>query len=243
MKVIICDTYQEMSCVAADLVAALVQARPDCVLGLATGSTPVGMYRELVRRYEAGELDFSRVRSVNLDEYYPISPENPQSYRYFMNENLFDHINIPKEQTAVPNGAATDPQKECLAYEEKIAKLGRVDLQVLGIGQNGHIGFNEPGETLEPKTHWTALTDSTMQANARFFSADEIMPNAALTMGMGTILRAKKIIIMANGEAKADAVATLLSGKLTTACPASFLNLHEDVVVICDHAAMSKAKI
>ena len=242
MKVIVCESYQEMSRCAADLVAEVVKARPDCVLGLATGSTPVGMYQELIRRYQSGELDFSKARSVNLDEYYPISPDNVQSYRYFMNTNLFDHINIDPAQTAVPDGSAADPEAECLAYEKKIEALGQVDIQVLGIGQNGHIGFNEPGEALYPNTHLTALTESTIKANARFFSADEVIPTSALTMGIGTILRAKKIIILANGEAKADAIATLLSGMLTTACPASFLNLHADVVVICDHAAMSKVQ-
>ncbi|MBQ7338858.1 MAG: glucosamine-6-phosphate deaminase [Clostridia bacterium] len=242
MKVIVCETYEEMSRCAADVVADVMKARHDCVLGLATGSTPVGMYDELVRRYEAGELDFSAVRSVNLDEYYPISPDNAQSYRYFMNTNLFDRVNIDKAQTAVPDGSAPDPEAECRAYEEKIAALGQVDIQVLGIGQNGHIGFNEPAEALHPLTHLTALTESTIKANARFFSEDEVIPTSALTMGMGTILRAKKILILANGEAKADAIATLLSGMLTTSCPASFLNLHDDVVVICDRAAMSKVQ-
>jgi len=242
MKVIVCESYAEMSRCAADLMAEVITSRPDCVLGLATGSTPVGMYDELVARYEKGELDFSRVRSVNLDEYYPISPDNAQSYRYFMNKNLFDRVNIDKANTAVPDGSAADPDAECLAYEQKIAALGQVDIQVLGIGQNGHIGFNEPAEALDPLTHRTDLTESTIKANARFFSEGEVMPTAALTMGIGTILRAKKIIILANGEAKADAIATLLSGKLTTACPASFLNLHDDVVVICDRAAMSRVQ-
>ena len=242
MKVIVCETYAEMSRYAADIMSEIITARPDCVLGLATGSTPVGMYDELVARYEKGELDFSRVRSVNLDEYYPISPDNAQSYRYFMNKNLFDRVNIDKANTAVPDGSASDPDAECAAYEKKIAALGQVDIQVLGIGQNGHIGFNEPAEALDPLTHRTDLTESTIKANARFFSEGEVMPTAALTMGIGTILRAKKIIILANGEAKADAIATLLSGKLTTACPASFLNLHDDVVVICDHAAMSRVQ-
>ncbi len=243
MKLIVCENYEEMSRTAADIVADVMKARKDCVLGLATGSTPVGMYNELVRRYEAGELDFSAVRSVNLDEYYPISPENAQSYRYFMNTNLFDRVNIDKAQTHVPSGAAADPEAECRAYEEKIAALGQVDIQVLGIGQNGHIGFNEPDEALYPLTHLTGLTESTLQANARFFGEDEVMPTSALTMGMGTILRAKKILILANGEAKADAIKTLLSGMVTTACPASFLNLHDDVVVICDRAAVSKANV
>jgi glucosamine-6-phosphate deaminase len=240
MKLIICENYEEISVRAAQIVADVMKARPDCVLGLATGSTPVGMYHELVRRYEAGELDFSAVRSVNLDEYYPISPENAQSYRYFMNKNLFDRVNIDKANTDVPNGAAADPDAECADYEKRIAALGQVDIQVLGIGQNGHIGFNEPAQALYPLTHLTGLTESTLKANARFFTEDEVMPTAALTMGMGTILRARKIIILANGEAKADAIRTLLSGMVTTDCPASFLNLHDDVTVICDKAALSK---
>lgn len=243
MKLIVCENYEEMSRCAADVVADVMKAKRDCVLGLATGSTPVGMYKELARRYAEGELDFSTVRSVNLDEYYPIAPDNAQSYRYFMNTNFFDHINIDKAQTHVPNGAAADPEEECRAYEEVIASMGQVDIQVLGIGQNGHIGFNEPDEALYPLTHLTGLTESTLKANARFFSEDEVMPTSALTMGMGTILRAKKILILANGEAKADAVKTLLDGMVTTACPASFLNLHDDVVVICDRAAVSKAGV
>ena len=240
MKLIVCENYEEISVRAAQIVADVMKARPDCVLGLATGSTPVGMYDELVRRYEAGELDFSAVRSVNLDEYYPISPENAQSYRYFMNKNLFDRVNIDKANTDVPNGASADPDAECADYEKRIAALGQVDIQVLGIGQNGHIGFNEPAPELHPLTHLTGLTESTLKANARFFAEDEVMPTAALTMGMGTILRARKIIILANGEAKADAIRTLLSGMVTTDCPASFLNLHDDVTVICDKAALSK---
>jgi glucosamine-6-phosphate deaminase len=160
-----------------------------------------------------------------------------------MNNNLFDRVNIDKQQTYVPRGDATDPEEECRAYEEIVASLGQVDIQVLGIGQNGHIGFNEPDEALHPLTHLTKLTDSTLAANARFFSEDEVMPTAALTMGMGTILRAKKIMILANGASKAEAIATLMSGKVTTSCPASFLNLHDDVVVICDRAAISKANV
>lgn len=238
MKTIICKTYEEMSARAAEIVADVMKSKPDCVLGLATGSTPVGMYRELIEKNKTGEIDFSEVTTVNLDEYYPISPENDQSYRYFMNENLFDHVNIDKSKTYVPDGTAADPDEACAAYEQLVAKVGFADIQVLGIGQNGHIGFNEPAEALEVATHVTDLTENTIRANARFFASVEDVPTKALTMGIGTILSAKKIIILANGAAKADAVAKMLTGKLTTACPASMLNLHPDVTLICDEAAM-----
>ena len=238
MKLIICKNYDEMSAAAAHIVADVMKADPACVLGLATGSTPVGMYKKLIEKNQAGEIDFSAVTTVNLDEYYPISPENDQSYRYFMNENLFNHVNIDKTRTFVPDGQASDPAAACEAYEEIVAKVGPAAVQVLGIGQNGHIGFNEPAEALEVKTHVTGLTESTIKANARFFASEADVPTQALTMGIGTILGAKKIIILANGEAKRDAVRTMLAGKLTCACPASMLNLHADVTLICDEAAM-----
>ena len=240
VKVIECKDYEEMSRVAAGLVADVMRARHDAVLGLATGSTPVGMYRELARMNRAGEIDFSDVTTVNLDEYYPISPENDQSYRYFMNENLFSHVNVDLSRTFVPDGAATDPDEACRRYEEILASVGQVDIQVLGIGQNVHIGFNEPADTLCVATHVTDLTPSTIKANARFFASEAEVPTRALTMGMGTILRAKKILIMANGAAKRDAVATMLAGGLTTACPASLLNLHADVTLVCDGAALGR---
>ena len=237
MKIIVCKDYAEMSAKAADIVAAQVTLKPNCVLGLATGSTPEGMYACLVKKYKAGELDFSAVRSVNLDEYYPIAPDNDQSYRYFMNENLFNHVNIDKSRTFVPNGMAADPVAACEAYEETVASVGAAAIQVLGIGQNGHIGFNEPDSALEVRTHVTDLTESTIKANARFFASEADVPTKALTMGIGTILNAKKIIILANGAAKHEAVSKMLAGKLDTSCPASMLNLHADVTVICDEAA------
>lgn len=237
MKLIVCKNYEEMSAAAARIVADVMKQKPDCVLGLATGSTPVGMYRDLVDMNQNGEIDFSAVTTVNLDEYYPISPENDQSYRYFMNENLFDHVNIDKTRTYVPDGQAADPDAACEAYEEIISRVGAADVQVLGIGQNGHIGFNEPDDTLELKTHVTGLTESTIKANARFFASEADVPTKAMTMGIGTILNAKKIIILANGAAKHEAVAKMLEGKLTTACPATMLNLHKDVTVICDEMA------
>ncbi len=239
MKLIVCKNYDEMSAAAASVVADVMKNKPACVLGLATGSTPVGMYQKLIEMNRAGELDFSEVTTVNLDEYYPISPENDQSYRYFMNENLFNHVNIDKARTFVPDGQAADPAAACEAYEETVAKVGAADIQVLGIGQNGHIGFNEPDSALEVKTHVTSLTESTIKANARFFASEADVPTKALTMGIGTILNAKKIIILANGAAKHDAVAKMLEGKLDTSCPASMLNLHADVTVICDEAALN----
>ena len=237
MKLIVCKNYEEMSEVAANILADVMKANPACVLGLATGSTPVGMYKKLIEKNAAGEIDFSTVTTVNLDEYYPISPDNDQSYRYFMNENLFNHVNIDKTRTFVPDGMAADPVAACEAYEETVAAVGAADIQVLGIGQNGHIGFNEPAEALEVKTHVTGLTESTIKANARFFATEADVPTKALTMGIGTILGAKKIIILANGAAKHEAVSKMLAGKLDTSCPASMLNLHADVTVICDEAA------
>ena len=237
MKVIVCKDYQEMSDTAANIMADVMRERPACVLGLATGSTPVGMYKKLIEKNVAGEIDFSQVTTVNLDEYYPIAPDNDQSYRYFMNANLFDHVNIDKSRTYVPDGMAQNPVAACADYEEVLASVGAPDIQVLGIGQNGHIGFNEPADALEVLTHVTGLTQSTINANARFFASADEVPTQALTMGIGSIMRAKKIIILANGESKRLAVAKLLEGKLDTSCPATMLHLHQDVTLICDEAA------
>ena len=237
MKFVVCDTYEEMSRLAADVIADTVKAKPAAILGLATGSTPVGMYRELARRYAEGELDFSAVSSYNLDEYYPISPENDQSYRYFMNVNLFDHINIDKKNTHVPNGAAEDAEAACRAYDEAYALTGGADVQVLGIGQNGHIAFNEPEEALTVGTHVTALTEDTIKANSRFFASIDEVPTRALTMGMGSIMMAKTIILLANGKNKHAAISAMLDDKITTAVPATLLKLHPDVIVFCDKEA------
>ena len=238
MEIIVCKDYEEMSARAAEIVADVMKASAAPVLSLATGSTPVGMYKKLIEKNAAGEIDFSNVTTVNLDEYYPIAPDNDQSYRYFMNVNLFDHVNIDKSRTFVPNGMAADPDQACADYEAQLAAVGAPDIQVLGIGQNGHIGFNEPDDALIVPTHVTGLTQSTIEANARFFASIDDVPTRALTMGIGSIMRAKKIIILANGKAKAAAVAKLLEGKLDTSCPATMLNLHPDVVVVCDTAAM-----
>ena len=237
MELIVCKTYEEVSQVSAKVVAEVMKAKPNAVLGLATGSTPEGMYAELVKMNKAGEIDFSDITTVNLDEYYPISPENDQSYRYFMNKNLFDHVNIDKSRTNVPDGAAPDGEAEAKRYEAFVRSLGGADIQVLGIGRNGHIAFNEPDEELVPETHVTGLTEDTIDANARFFASAADVPTKALTMGMGTILSAKKIIIIATGAGKHAALSQLLKGTVTTKCPASFLNLHNNVVVVCDEAA------
>lgn len=237
MKILKFATYDEMSAAAADIIAKQISIKKDSVLGLATGSTPVGMYKKLVEMNKSGMIDFSNIKTVNLDEYYPISPENKQSYRYFMNENLFDHVNINKENTYVPNGEAEDADAACEEHERIIKSLGGVDIQVLGIGQNGHIGFNEPEENLSLYTHKTGLTESTIAANSRFFSEGEVMPTSALTMGIGTIFGAKKIILLINGKNKREALHQLFTDKVTTSCPATLLKLHPNVIVLCDSEA------
>ncbi|MBO5845395.1 MAG: glucosamine-6-phosphate deaminase [Clostridia bacterium] len=240
MKVIVTENYEEMSAVATKFFADVISAKPDCVLGLATGSTPVGMYNNLTAAYNEGKLDFSKVKSVNLDEYYPLAPDNDQSYRYFMNKNLFDRVNIDKANTYVPNGLAADPDAACREYEANIDALGGIDIQVLGIGRNGHIGFNEPSEDgLFCDTHLTGLTQNTIEANARFFESINDVPKAALTMGIGSVFKARRIIILASGVEKADAIKKMVSGMISTMCPASMLTLHPDVTVICDKAAYS----
>ena len=241
MKVIITKTYEEMCQKAARILAAQITLKPDSVLGLATGSTPLGIYSELVKKYQQGELDFSELCSVNLDEYVGLSPDNEQSYRYFMNHNLFDHINIPKKYTYVPNGMAEDMLDECDDYELLIQQLGGVDLQLLGIGANGHIGFNEPSDSFAAETHLVDLTDSTIEANSRFFADKDSVPKQAVTMGIGTIMQAKKILLVANGDSKAKAIYDTLFGPVTPQVPASILRFHQDVTVIVDEAAFSLA--
>lgn len=243
MKVVVCKDYAEVSAKAADIMASQVRLKPNCVLGLATGSTPIGLYNELIRKHSDGELDFSDVTSFNLDEYYPISPDNDQSYRYFMNKQLFSHINIKPENTHVPNGMCDNTDEECEAYEEAIRKSSGIDLQLLGIGQNGHIGFNEPSANLNAKTHLTALTENTIEANSRFFESKDEVPTKALTMGMGTILQAKKIIILATGASKHTVVKALLDDNINTSIPATLLKLHPDVTLLCDVEAYESLRI
>lgn len=234
MNFVVCNDYEEMSRRAADVIAEAVKADPHAILGLATGSSPVGMYRELVARYEAGELDFSGIVTYNLDEYYPISPDNEQSYRYFMNTNLFDHINIDKANTHVPDGAMEDADNACALYDQAYGATGGAAVQVLGIGHNGHIAFNEPAEALTVGTHIVRLTEDTIIANSRFFASAAEVPTRAITMGMGSIMMAKKIILVANGKGKHAAISALKDDKITTAVPATLLKLHPDVTVFCD---------
>lgn len=237
MKFIVVENYEEMSKVAAEQVLAAAKADPTLTLGLATGSTPIGMYREIIAAYERGEVDFSQAKSFNLDEYYPIDKANPQSYDYFMKDNLFDHINLPKEHIHIPNGEATDPEAEVSAYEQALEANGYTDIQVLGIGQNGHIGFNEPDDALFAATHVTPLTDNTIEANARFFEKKSDVPTKALTMGMGSILKSRAILLLASGKSKVQAIAALRDGMIDPHVPATFLKLHPNVTVICDKDA------
>ncbi len=237
MKVIVCNTYDELSMEAAKIMAATIKEKPDGVLGLATGSTPIGMYDNLIEMYKKGELDFGNIKTFNLDEYYPLSADNDQSYHYFMNKQLFSQINVKEENIHILDGLAENPEKECEDFEKLIDENGGIDIQVLGIGQNGHIGFNEPDEKLYANTHLTDLTENTIKANSRFFEKESDVPTKALTMGMGTILKSKKIIILANGKAKHKVVSELVQPMITTNNPATFLNAHADVTLICDKEA------
>ena len=232
MKIIHAKDYKDMSRKAANIISAQVILSPSCVLGLATGSTPVGAYQQLVEWYRKGDIDFSNVTSVNLDEYCGITGENPQSYRYFMNTNLFDHVNINKEKTHVPNGMAEDFDAECRRYDELIASVGGINLQLLGIGHNGHIGFNEPGRAFEKTTHRVKLGESTIRANARFFASMDEVPKEAVTMGIKSIMQAKKILLIASGEDKREIMEKVLFGPVTPDVPASILQLHPDLTVV-----------
>ena len=237
VKVLVCKDYETLSKKAAAIIAGIVNVKPDAILGLATGSSPVGTYKELIRMYNEGTLDFSQVRTYNLDEYYPLEPTNDQSYHYFMDENLFNHVNIDKNNVHVPDGNAEDMNEACTSYEAMLDEIGGVDMQLLGIGGNGHIGFNEPTDTFVGPTHIVELTESTIQANSRFFEKIEDVPTKAISMGVGSIMKAKKIILVANGAGKAKAIADTLEGPITPWVPASVLQLHHDVTIIIDEAA------
>lgn len=237
MKLIVVNNYEELSKVAAKEFSKIIKEKENAVLGLATGGSPVGMYKELIRMYEQKELNFSKITTVNLDEYIGLNPEHNQSYRYFMNNNLFNHINIDKSNTFVPNGLAEDLEAQCKEYDQKIAELGGIDIQLLGVGNNGHIAFNEPNNELSSGTHIISLTDNTIEANARFFDNIYDVPRKAITMGVGGIMKAKKIILIASGESKAEAIKGIFSGKITTANPATMLQMHRDVTIIVDEAA------
>lgn len=232
MNFIKVDTYEQLSKNAADIIAEQVKTKPDCVLGLATGSSPLGTYANLIKMYENGELDFSAVTSVNLDEYVGLDGENDQSYRYFMDQNLFSSINIKKENTHVPSGKAADLKAEGLRYDAFIKSLGGIDLQLLGIGLDGHIGFNEPEEFFTKETHVVKLDESTIEANSRFFASKDDVPREAITMGMYSIMQAKKVLLIANGKNKKEIVEKAFFGPITPWVPASILQLHKDVTVI-----------
>ncbi len=232
MKIIKCSSYDEMSRKAANILLAQVTMKPDSVLGLATGSTPVGTYKYMIEAYNNGDADFSNVLSVNLDEYVGLTPDNDQSYRYFMQDNLFNHINIKKENTYVPSGIAEDIMAEAAAYDANIERLGGIDVQVLGMGFDGHIGFNEPDDCFTKETHTVKLHESTIKANARFFANEDEVPKEAITMGMLPIMQAKKVLLLA-GKGKADILKASLEGPITPQVPASILQLHPDLVVIC----------
>lgn len=243
MKIYKAKDYKDMSRKAANIISAQVIMKPNCVLGLATGSTPIGTYDQLVEWYNKGDLDFSEVTTVNLDEYKGLPRTNDQSYYYFMHQHLFDRVNIDPERTNVPNGMEPDAEKECGRYEELIRSLGGVDLQLLGLGHNGHIGFNEPGEAFEKETHCVDLTESTIEANKRFFASANDVPKQAYTMGIKTIMQAKKILIVVNGENKADIVERAFFGPVTPEVPASILQLHNDVTLVGDEEALAKIEI
>ena len=232
--------YEAMSRRAANLISAEVIRRPDCVLGLATGSTPIGTYKQLTAWNQRGDFSFKEVRTVNLDEYKGLAPTHDQSYRYFMQTNLFDHVDIDAANTHVPDGLAADSAAECARYDELVRSLGYADLQLLGLGRNGHIGFNEPCDCFVKETHVVDLTQSTIDANARFFASADDVPRQALTMGIGCIMAARRVLLIASGVDKADAVYNAFCGPITPECPASILQLHKDVVLVGDKAALSK---
>lgn len=240
MKIYKATDYTDMSRKAANVISAQVIMKPDCVLGLATGSSPVGTYKQLIEWHSKGDLDFSEVRSVNLDEYKGLDKENDQSYYYFMYNNFFKHVNINLDNTNVPDGTEPDSEKECTRYENVIRSLGGVDLQLLGLGHNGHIGFNEPDEEFAKITHCVDLQPSTIEANKRFFASIDDVPKQAYSMGIGTIMRAKKILLIVSGAEKADILKEVLFGPITPHVPGSVLQLHNDVVVVADKVALSK---
>ena len=239
MRIYETKDYESLSRKAANIIAAQVILNPNCVLGLATGSTPIGTYKRLVEMYKDGDLSFKNVKSVNLDEYKSLSPEHDQSYRYFMQTNLFDYVDIKSENTNVPNGLASNAEEECDRYNNVIKNVGGIDIQLLGLGHNGHIGFNEPSDNFPLDTHLVDLTESTIKANTRFFSNENEVPRQAFTMGIRTIMQAKSILVIASGKDKAEIVCKAFSGPVTPNVPASILQLHQNVTLICDEEAMS----
>ncbi len=243
MEVVISETYEEMSRLAAREVARVLNSKPNAVLGLATGSTPLGLYKELVRMHKEEGLDFSQVTTFNLDEYVGLTKDHPQSYHYFMHENLFKHINIAPQNIYIPSGTTDNYRACCAWYEQRIKEVGGIDLQLLGIGSDGHIAFNDPTSSLGSRTRIKTLARQTIEDNARFFDRIEDVPVFAITMGVGTILEARQIILLANGEKKAEAVAKAIEGPITSMITASALQLHPDCTVYLDRAAASKLQM
>jgi glucosamine-6-phosphate deaminase len=239
MKIYKTNNYYEMSCKAANIIASQMTLKPDSVLGLATGSTPEGIYQQLIAKYLRGEIDFSNIQTVNLDEYVGLDKNDSQSYQYFMNKKLFSHVNIPENNYHLPNGMAKDSEEECKRYDKLIEDLGHVDLQLLGLGLNGHIGFNEPNTHFSKGTYLVALAKSTIDANSRFFENYEDVPRYALTMGIKSIMSAKKILLVVNGKSKAKILKEVITGRITPEVPASILQLHNDVTIVADSEALS----
>lgn len=243
MRIIRAKNYDDLSKKAANIIASQVILKPGSVLGLATGSSPIGTYKYLVEKYQQGDLDFSNVTTVNLDEYKGLSRDHDQSYYYFMHEHLFDHVNIDQKKTFLPDGTQADSEKACADYDQIIAGIGGVDIQLLGIGHNGHIGFNEPDTIFKKGTHCVNLSEETIQANKRFFASADDVPRQAYTMGIGAIMSARKILLVVSGEEKAKAVKEAFFGPVTPAVQASILQLRKHVIVVADEAALSQVSI
>ncbi|MGL5348920.1 MAG: glucosamine-6-phosphate deaminase [Peptostreptococcaceae bacterium] len=237
MRIIVCENYEAVSRKAAQMILSQITLKPNSVLGLATGSTPIGMYKNLIQMNKEGVVDFSEVKTFNLDEYYNLPRTNDQSYYYFMHDNLFNHININPANVQIPNGMTSNVEAECDRYDASIKEAGGIDIQVLGIGNNAHIGFNEPTVNFEKGTHLVQLDDSTIEANARFFASKDEVPKQAVTMGVGSIFKSRKIMLIACGEAKAEAIYNTVYGKVVPEVPASILQFHNDIVLILDKAA------
>jgi glucosamine-6-phosphate deaminase len=240
MQIVILDTPEQVASYGADRFADQLNHKPDSVLGLATGSTPIALYKKLISRVQRGELSFARARTFNLDEYLGLAGTHPQSYRYFMNEHLFRHLDIDLARTSVPDGTARDPMAACDAYEQTIRQADGIDLQLLGIGRNGHIGFNEPSSSLASRTRVKTLTPDTVRANQRFFKDGEFQPHLSITMGIGTIMEARQILLLATGESKAAAVRSTVEGPLAARCPASILQMHPRATLVLDREAASQ---
>ena len=238
MRIYCAENYEKASIIAADMIAAQILLKPDSVLGLATGSTPIGAYKRLIAKYEAGELDFSKITTINLDEYKGLDEDNENGYRYFMNHQLFDQVNLKKENTFVPDGKK-EAQQACGEYEERIKNLGGIDMQLLGLGHNGHIGFNEPADEFPKETHCVDLSESTIEANARFIASRDEVPKQAYTMGIGSIMKAKTILIMACGRDKKEIVKRAFEGPICPQVPASVLQLHNNVILVGDEACLN----